>query len=1026
MPLIRCLSGVLALVALFGLTACGGGGGRSGNPPPNAATFTVGGVVTGLRGSGLRLLNNGGSALAISANGGFTFTVPVANGSAYSVTVGAQPTSPVQTCTVANGSGTISANVTNITVTCSTQTFTVGGTVTGLAGSGLRLQNNGADALAIASNGAFVFTTPIAASSAYNVTVSAQPDNPAQTCVVANGSGTLGAMVANVAVTCATSTFTVGATITGLRGTGLVLSNNDTDTLRINADGDYEFSTVITSGGTYDIAIDTVPRTPVQRCTVFSGSGTVTNANVIANISCVDANPTFVYGLNRAKGTLSTYAVDSTSGQLLPRSYAATRDGPTAAVTFKARNGNEFTYVLNRDFESISGYSANIRTGELAELAGSSFPVSNHLGAQPDTLTLHPSRPFIYTVNTASNEIAGFAIDEDSGELTWVPNGPVATGDDPRSFTVDPTGRFAYVAVLGSAALYTYAIDQTTGALSEVPDSRRGSGTDIGGIFLDRNGRFLYVINTPGSVSGYSIDAATGVLTQMAGNAWGTPANSVLAGVHPNGKFVYLKHPFSGATTGNGLSAFVIDAATGALTRVAGSPFDSGANPGAVAFDPSGKYLYVGHSAPAGTTFQIRAYEVDAVTGALTAVTGGPVATNQFPSSLDVDPSGKYLYARNQSSNQVSSYEIDPGTGALTAVAYSPSNVGEQPSFISVAEDTAPLSFVSKFTYIVDHDFDQLHAFAIDADTGVLNPVGGTLTVGGFANGATIDPKNRFAYVPSAVSGWVHAYRIDATSGALTEIAGSPFPAGDDPVAVAVDPSGRFAFVAELGGGLIRRFLINQTTGALASPLAFAAAGEPLNLASHPNGEHLYALAQTNGEILIYDIESSEGNLTPSQTAASVDAGNQPVAMAIHPGGKYAYVTDANTDQVLAYSIDSLSGVLSPMGSYNTNGDAPLGIVMDRTGTFLFVANFSSDEVSLFLIREDGSLLGGVTYDVGDGPSSLAMDYDGRYLRVGHHHANTIETYLFNRDDATLTLVGTANVPAGIGSGSLATSSHTQ
>ncbi len=106
-----------------GLVACGGGGGAS---PPLITSFTVGGVVTGLSGSGLTLRNNGGDDAAIAASGPFTFASSLRNGAAYSVTVAAQPSAPVQDCQVTNGSGTVrGADVTNVSVACTIVPFTV-------------------------------------------------------------------------------------------------------------------------------------------------------------------------------------------------------------------------------------------------------------------------------------------------------------------------------------------------------------------------------------------------------------------------------------------------------------------------------------------------------------------------------------------------------------------------------------------------------------------------------------------------------------------------------------------------------------------------------------------------------------------------------------------------------------------------------------------------------------------------------------------------------------------------------------
>ncbi len=91
-----------------------------------------------------------------------------------------------------SGSGTVtSGNVSNVSVSCTTDTFAVGGTVSGMVGSGLILQDNGGNNLPVAANGSFTFPTLINSGSAFQVTVLTQPTNPAQICTVTNGSGTV-------------------------------------------------------------------------------------------------------------------------------------------------------------------------------------------------------------------------------------------------------------------------------------------------------------------------------------------------------------------------------------------------------------------------------------------------------------------------------------------------------------------------------------------------------------------------------------------------------------------------------------------------------------------------------------------------------------------------------------------------------------------------------------------------------------------------------------------------------------------
>ena len=87
-------------------------------------------------------------------------------------------------------------------------TYTIGGTISGLSGAGLVLQNNGGNNLSVSANGSFTFTTAIASGGAYMVTVLTQPSNPAQTCGVTNGSGTASANVTRIQINC-TTTYTI-------------------------------------------------------------------------------------------------------------------------------------------------------------------------------------------------------------------------------------------------------------------------------------------------------------------------------------------------------------------------------------------------------------------------------------------------------------------------------------------------------------------------------------------------------------------------------------------------------------------------------------------------------------------------------------------------------------------------------------------------------------------------------------------------------------------------------------------------
>jgi exo-beta-1,3-glucanase (GH17 family) len=190
------LARVGALGAALMLAACGSGQ----NWQDGKAYVKVGGSVTGLNGT-LVLQNNGQDNLSLKSNGSFNFALQIASGAAYAATILTQPTG--QLCTVTAGTGHATGDVSSIVVTCQSNP-TIGGTVSGLTGGTVVLQNNGSNSLATATNGAFTFTTAVAPGAAYAVTVLTQPAG--ETCTVTHGSGSANANVTDVAVACSAFT----------------------------------------------------------------------------------------------------------------------------------------------------------------------------------------------------------------------------------------------------------------------------------------------------------------------------------------------------------------------------------------------------------------------------------------------------------------------------------------------------------------------------------------------------------------------------------------------------------------------------------------------------------------------------------------------------------------------------------------------------------------------------------------------------------------------------------------------------
>jgi len=169
-------------------------------------TYTVGGHVSGLvEGTQVILQNNADDNLELSAEGEFVFTVELLNAETYEVTVLSQPTSPNQTCTVTDGSGTIAfENIADIEVTCILNKYTIGGTLTGVPKEDqVVLQNNENDDLVLTASGIFTFNTPLDDGSQYKVTIKSQPARPHWKCTVENAVNSLtGSDVTDIIVDC--------------------------------------------------------------------------------------------------------------------------------------------------------------------------------------------------------------------------------------------------------------------------------------------------------------------------------------------------------------------------------------------------------------------------------------------------------------------------------------------------------------------------------------------------------------------------------------------------------------------------------------------------------------------------------------------------------------------------------------------------------------------------------------------------------------------------------------------------------
>jgi 6-phosphogluconolactonase (cycloisomerase 2 family) len=913
----------------------------------------IGVSVSGLSGSGLALSNNGSDTLMVSGNGSATFTKAVAAGGAYAVTVATQPASPSQTCTVANGTGTVgSANVTSVSVTCATNSYPVHATVSGLSGSGLVLQNNSGDDLAVAASGVTTFATQAPSGSSYNIAVLTQPTNPVQVCTVANGSGTVtSSAISAPAITCVTQM-------------------------------PWSVVTVNVGDGSISLfALDPATGQPRARGRYSAGlNAAPTDING-------DGQGRFLYVMNSGTGNISGYQYDFTTSLLKPMTSGpfATGLSPNSLTGYP---GSKTLYAVNSGSNDVYAYSIDQTTGALSLVA--SGPAK--AGTNPRKLTLDAAGRFAYVTNTGSNDTYSYAVDATTGAITEIAGSRVSTGAVPFDLILHGTGKFAYVANTGSPDISAYTVNASTGVLTPMagsPFANNGVPGDVtpfnGGrepMLLHPNGKLLFVRSTLSkTLSVFAIDPASGALSAAPGSPYGIGDGAVMQTLDPAGRFLFVANQGNSPGPGS-ISVFKVNVASGVLSEVSGSPFPLAGGPSFVSVDPSGEFVYASSYA----TNLLYGMKIDQTTGALKALdsgaavlTGGrPIVALAIPAVSHpgkvVTFSSKVGYVVN-SDDSISGYTID-ATGKLSPTPTSPvQSNGAGVSALAVAPG-------GKHAYSANTTSSNVSVYDIDQTTGNLTP--STTTIGqiGIYAGPSllsIDASGQTAFVVSngdSTYSTIAAYLLDPTTGLFGNGSGVSFPPGQPPTAIAVEDSGCFVF--GIRAGLLESYE-TYFPGSIATPGLNPPAVGPnaAALAVHPSGLFLYlANADASGTIQTFSVSSAAGVSAGTLSGgASTPTGSKPVSIAIEPTGHFLYAANSGSDNVSGFSIDQTSGALTALSSGPiAAGHHPISVTVDYSGKFLYVVSDVDKQVTTYTIDSTtGALQPATQAATGPAPKGLTI-----------------------------------------------------
>lgn len=366
-----------------------------------------------------------------------------------------------------------------------------------------------------------------------------------------------------------------------------------------------------------------------------------------------------------------------------------------------------------------------------------------------------------------------------------------------------------------------------------------------------------------------------------------------VAAQSPQQQYVYASIPLAGGIRSSDVAA-LSKAGNGALQSLPDSPFPDTLEGGAVLVDPQGRFLFVANPASRAVSM----FAIDANTGRLSEVSGspfpvfgpaGPVSNPRF--FLASDASGQYLYV-------AADYGLSQGTAALNGFRIQVT--GASPQLLPLASPfpldlpSAPIGLLRhpslEYLYVglgprpvTGSPSPGTFVYAIDLDTGQLTRTGIAGGINPSARVIAMDPQGRYFF-----DGWVsgngflESAPISPFDGTAASVS-SPVTLGSGnlPLGLPVDGSGKFLFasVPKLGGTLV--FPIAQDTGTLGSPLG---PHPTLNFSTgtavaDPQGPYVYSLQSDGIHAFLIDLSSGALSEIPGSPFLAAPQGAAGIAI---------------------------------------------------------------------------------------------------------------------------------------------------
>ena len=330
-------------------------------------------------------------------------------------------------------------------------------------------------------------------------------------------------------------------------------------------------------------------------------------------------------------------------------------------------------------------------------------------------------------------------------------------------------------------------------------------------------------------------------------------------------------------------------------------------------------------------------------------------------------------------------FDVDRETGALTPSGLH--EMGISPSSLVLNADGTRMYSANETERVGDAKQGTVSAFAIDRTNGELKLLNSVPSGGAGPTYVSIHPSGRFVLVANYFGGSVAVLPIlsDGKLGEATDIkndAGKLGPtraknappgtfafSGHDRThahMIQADPSGQFVLHVDLGLDTIYVWKFDDKKGLLSpaeTPSVALPPGDgPRHFHFHPNGRWFYSIQEEGSNLVLFDYNADNGQLTPRQTISALPPGfagsNFCSEILLSADGRFVYAGNRLHDSIGIFAIGA-DGTLTYVADEWTRGNYPRSFNFDPIGNFLYCCNQRGDNVAVFRVDQK---TGGLTF----------------------------------------------------------------